>query len=192
MAGSVNKVILVGNLGRDPESRNMQDGSPVVNLSIATSESWKDRMSGERKERTEWHRVVIFNENLARIAQQYLRKGSKVYIEGALQTRKWTDQQGQERFSTEVVLQKFRGELTLLDGKGEGGAGGGDDMGGDYGGGAGGGGYGGGAGGGGFGGGGRSGGGGGGGFGGGGRSGGGGGAGGGRSGGPDLDDEIPF
>lgn len=192
MAGSVNKVILVGNLGRDPESRNMQDGSPVVNLSIATSESWKDRMSGERKERTEWHRVVIFNENLARIAQQYLRKGSKVYIEGALQTRKWTDQQGQERFSTEVVLQKFRGELTLLDGRGEGGAGGGDDMGGDYGGGAGGGGYGGGAGGGGFGGGGRSGGGGGGGFGGGGRSGGGGGAGGGRSGGPDLDDEIPF
>lgn len=191
MAGSVNKVILVGNLGRDPESRNMQDGSPVVNLSIATSESWKDRMSGERKERTEWHRVVIFNENLARIAQQYLRKGSKVYIEGALQTRKWTDQQGQERFSTEVVLQKFRGELTLLDGRGEGGAGGGDDMGGDYGGGAGGG-YGGGAGGGGFGGGGRSGGGGGGGFGGGGRSGGGGGAGGGRSGGPDLDDEIPF
>lgn len=186
MAGSVNKVILVGNLGRDPESRNMQDGSPVVNLSIATSESWKDRMSGERKERTEWHRVVIFNENLARIAQQYLRKGSKVYIEGALQTRKWTDQQGQERFSTEVVLQKFRGELTLLDGRGEGGAGGGDDMGGDYGGGAGGG-YGGGAGG---GGGGRSGGGGG--FGGGGRSGSGGGAGGGRSGGPDLDDEIPF
>ncbi|PWR25866.1 single-stranded DNA-binding protein [Zavarzinia aquatilis] len=179
MAGSVNKVILVGNLGRDPESRNLQDGNPVVNLSIATSETWKDKMSGERKERTEWHRVVIFNENLARIAQQYLRKGSKVYIEGSLQTRKWTDQQGQERYSTEIVLQRFRGELTILDGRGEGG-GGGDDFGGGGGGDFGG--YGGGGGG-------RSGGGG---FGGGGRSGGGGGGGGGRNPGPDLDDEIPF
>ncbi|MFA5122759.1 single-stranded DNA-binding protein [Zavarzinia sp.] len=178
MAGSVNKVILVGNLGRDPESRTLQDGNPVVNLSVATSETWKDKMSGERKERTEWHRVVIFNENLARIAQQYLRKGSKVYVEGSLQTRKWTDQQGQERFSTEVVLQRFRGELTLLDGKGEGGGmGGPDDEGGDFGGGG-------------YGGGGRSGGG----SYGGGRSGGGGGGstsgGGGR--GPALDDEIPF
>lgn len=187
MAGSVNKVILVGNLGRDPESRNLQDGNPVVNLSIATSETWKDKMSGERKERTEWHRVVIFNENLARIAQQYLRKGSKVYIEGTLQTRKWTDQQGQERYSTEIVLQRFRGELTILDGRGEGG-GGGDDFGGGGGGDFGG--YGGGN----AGGGGRSGGGGfGGGGGGGGRSGGGGfGGGGGGGRGPDLDDEIPF
>lgn len=186
MAGSVNKVILVGNLGRDPESRNLQDGNPVVNLSIATSETWKDKMSGERKERTEWHRVVIFNENLAKIAQQYLRKGSKVYIEGSLQTRKWTDQQGQERYSTEIVLQRFRGELTILDGRGEGGAGGGDDFGGGGGGDFGG--YGGGGAGG--AGGGRAGGGG---FGGGGRSGGGGGAGGGgRNPGPDLDDEIPF
>lgn len=185
MAGSVNKVILVGNLGRDPESRNLQDGNPVVNLSIATSETWKDKMSGERKERTEWHRVVIFNENLAKIAQQYLRKGSKVYIEGSLQTRKWTDQQGQERYSTEIVLQRFRGELTILDGRGEGGGGGGDDFGGPAGGGGDFGGYGGGGAGGG-----RAGGGGG--FGGGGRSGGGGAGGGGRNPGPDLDDEIPF
>ncbi len=168
MAGSVNKVILVGNLGRDPESRNMQDGSPVVNMRIATSESWKDRATGERRERTEWHNVVIFNENLARIAQQYLRKGSKVYVEGALQTRKWTDKDGQDRYTTEVVLSRFNGNLTLLDGRGEGGgsyAGGGDDdfgapasRGGGMGGGRG--------------------------------AGGGGGGGGGR--GPDLDDEIPF
>ena len=121
MAGSVNKVILVGNLGRDPEVRNTQDGRKVVNLSLATSESWRDRQSGERKERTEWHRVVIFNDNLVKVAENYLRKGSKVYLEGALQTRKWTDQSGQEKFSTEVVLQKFRGELTMLDGRGEGG-----------------------------------------------------------------------
>ncbi len=133
MAGSVNKVILVGNLGRDPEVRHTQDGKPVVNLSVATSESWKDRNTGERQERTEWHRVVIFNENLARIAEQYLRKGSKVYLEGQLQTRKWTDQSGAERYSTEVVLSRFKGELTLLDAKGEGGgsyaAAGGDDFG---------------------------------------------------------------
>jgi len=119
MAGSVNKVILVGNLGRDPEVRTMNDGSPVVNLSIATSETWRDRNSGERKERTEWHRVVIFNENLAKVAQQYLKKGSTVYIEGQLQTRKWTDQQGQEKYSTEVVLQRYRGELTMLGGRGD-------------------------------------------------------------------------
>lgn len=123
MAGSVNKVILVGNLGRDPEVRTMQDGNKVVNLAVATSETWRDRSSGERRERTEWHRVVIFNENLAKVAEQYLRKGSKVYVEGQLQTRKWTDQQGQERYSTEVVLQRFRGELTMLDGRGEGGGG---------------------------------------------------------------------
>ena len=115
MAGSVNKVILVGNLGRDPEVRNTQNGDPIVHLSLATSESWKDRNSGERRERTEWHRVVIFNENLGRIAQQYLKKGSKVYIEGQLQTRKWQDQSGQDKYSTEVVLQRFRGELTMLD-----------------------------------------------------------------------------
>ena len=121
MAGSVNKVILIGNLGRDPEVRRMGSGDAVVNLRIATSESWRDRTSGERKERTEWHSVVIFNENLAKIAEQYLKKGSKVYIEGQLQTRKWTDQSGQERYSTEVVLQRFRGELTLLDRRGEGG-----------------------------------------------------------------------
>ncbi|MBM3485165.1 MAG: single-stranded DNA-binding protein [Alphaproteobacteria bacterium] len=124
MAGSVNKVILVGNLGRDPEVRHTQDGSPVVNLSVATSETWRDRASGERKERTEWHRVVIFNDRLGEVAQKFLRKGSKVYLEGQLQTRKWTDQQGQERYSTEVVLSKFRGELTMLDGRGEGGGGG--------------------------------------------------------------------
>ena len=116
MAGSVNKVILIGNLGRDPELRSTQDGTRIANLAVATSESWRDRVSGERKERTEWHRVVIFNERLAEIAEKYLKKGSKVYIEGALQTRKWTDQGGQERYSTEVVLQRFRGELTMLDG----------------------------------------------------------------------------
>lgn len=135
MAGSVNKVILVGNLGADPEVRRLNDGSSVVNLRLATSESWRDKTSGERKERTEWHRVVIFNENLGRVAEQYLRKGSKVYVEGQLQTRKWQDQSGQDRYSTEVVLQRFRGELTMLDGKGEGGGGGG---GGGYGGGSGG------------------------------------------------------
>ena len=118
MAGSVNKVILVGNLGKDPEVRRMGSGEPVVNLSVATSESWKDKATGERKEKTEWHSVVIFNENLARVAEQYLKKGSKVYVEGQLQTRKWTDQQGQEKYTTEVVLQRFRGELTLLDGRG--------------------------------------------------------------------------
>ena len=118
MAGSINKVILIGNLGRDPEVRQTQDGNPVVNVSLATSESWKDRTSGERRERTEWHRVVIFNENLARIAEQYLRKGSKIYVEGQLQTRKWQDQSGQDRYSTEVVLGRFRGELTMLDGRG--------------------------------------------------------------------------
>ena len=115
MAGSVNKVILVGNLGRDPEVRQMQDGNPVVNLSLATSENWKDRSTGERRERTEWHRVVIFNENLARVAEQYLRKGSKIYVEGTLQTRKWQDQSGQDKYTTEVVLGRFRGELTMLD-----------------------------------------------------------------------------
>lgn len=125
MAGSVNKVILVGNLGRDPEVRTMNDGSPVVNLSLATSETWKDRNSGERRERTEWHRVVIFNENLAKVAQQYLKKGSTIYIEGQLQTRKWTDQSGVEKYSTEVVLQRFRGELTMLGGRGDSQGGGG-------------------------------------------------------------------
>ncbi len=117
MAGSVNKVILVGNLGADPEVRTMQSGDKLVNLSVATSETWRDRQSGERREKTEWHRVVIFNENLAKVAEQYLRKGSKVYLEGALQTRKWQDQNGQDRYSTEVVLQKYRGELTMLDGR---------------------------------------------------------------------------
>ena len=120
MAGSVNKVILVGNLGRDPEIRTLNSGDRVANLSVATSETWRDRNSGERKERTEWHRVVIFNDNLVKVAESFLRKGSKVYIEGALQTRKY-EQGGQEKYSTEVVLQKFRGELTMLDGKGEGG-----------------------------------------------------------------------
>ena len=134
MAGSVNKVILLGNLGRDPDVRSSQDGTKIVNLSIATSERWKDRMSGEPRERTEWHRVVIFNENLARIAEQYLRKGSSVYVEGQLQTRKWTDQQGVEKYSTEVVLSRFRGELTLLGGRGDSG-GYGDSTGGGYGGG---------------------------------------------------------
>ncbi len=126
MAGSVNKVILVGNLGKDPEVRRMTSGEPVVNLSIATSESWRDKASGERKEKTEWHRVVIFNENLAKVAEQYLRKGAKVYIEGQLSTRKWTDKDGAEKYSTEVVLNRFRGELQMLDSRGgsEGGGGG--------------------------------------------------------------------
>ncbi|QGZ33837.1 single-stranded DNA-binding protein [Stappia indica] len=194
MSGSVNKVILVGNLGADPEVRRMQDGRPVVNLRIATSETWRDRSSGERKERTEWHRVVIFNEGLAKVAENYLRKGSKVYIEGQLQTRKWQDQSGQERYSTEVVLQGFNSTLTMLDGRGEGGGGGGGGgrsvegggsgggyeggSGGGYGGGSGGG-YGGGSGGG---------------YGGGsgGSGGGSGGSGGGFGGGSDMDDEIPF
>ena len=138
MAGSVNKVILIGNLGADPEIRRTQDGRPIANLRLATSESWKDNNTGERKEKTEWHRVVIFNENLCRIAEQYLKKGSKVFIEGALQTRKWQDQSGQDRYSTEVVLQGFRGEMTLLDSRASGGgaSGGdfsGDDAGGDFG-----------------------------------------------------------
>ncbi|WRH60903.1 MAG: single-stranded DNA-binding protein [Fuscovulum sp.] len=178
MAGSVNKVIIVGNLGRDPEVRSFQNGGKVVNLRIATSETWRDKSSGERKERTEWHSVAIFNENIAKVAEQYLKKGSKVYVEGQLETRKWQDQSGQDRYTTEVVIRPYRGELTLLDGRDGGGGGGG--AGGDYGGG----GYddyqGGGA----------SGGGGGGYQGGGARSGGGGGApAGGRS---DMDDEIPF
>ena len=161
MAGSVNKVILVGNLGRDPESRSFQNGGKVVNLRIATSESWKDKNSGERKEKTEWHSVAIFNEGLANVAERFLRKGSKVYIEGALQTRKWQDQQGNDKYSTEIVLQGFNSVLTMLDGPGgsqgggggggRGGAGGGDDWAGggdDFGGGSsGGGGYGGGRGG---------------------------------------------
>lgn len=121
MAGSVNKVILVGNLGADPEIRRLNSGDPVVNMRIATSETWRDRQSGERRERTEWHNVVIFNDNLAKVAEQYLKKGAKVYIEGQLQTRKWTDQNGQERYTTEVVLQKFRGELQMLDTRGQGG-----------------------------------------------------------------------
>jgi single-strand DNA-binding protein len=115
MAGSVNKVILVGNLGADPEVKRLPSGDLMVNLRLATSESWRDKQTGERKDKTEWHRVVIFNDNLAKVAEQYLRKGAKVYIEGQLQTRKWTDQQGQERYSTEVVVPKFRGELTMLD-----------------------------------------------------------------------------
>ena len=183
MAGSVNKVILLGNLGRDPEVRTTQDGTTIVNFTLATSERWRDKGSGEQRERTEWHRVVIFNENLARIAEQYLRKGSSVYVEGQLQTRKWTDQSGQEKYTTEVVLQRFRGELTLLGGRGDsggggGGYGGGDDYGrgDDFGGGSGGGSSGGGSSGGGSS--------------GGGRAGGGGPA---PMGGPnDLDDEIPF
>ena len=133
MAGSVNKVILVGNLGRDPEIRSTQDGLRIANLNLATSESWRDRNSGERKERTEWHRVVIFNENLVTIAEKYLRKGSKIYVEGALQTRKWTDNAGVEKYSTEVVLTRFRGELTMLDGARDGGrAGAGGAMEGGY------------------------------------------------------------
>ncbi len=125
MAGSVNKVILVGNLGRDPEVRTFQNGGKVCNLRIATSENWRDRNTGERREKTEWHSVAIFAEPLARIAEQYLRKGSKVYIEGQLETRKWQDQSGQDRYSTEVVLRPYRGELTLLDSRAEGGGGGG-------------------------------------------------------------------
>ncbi|MBN9413337.1 MAG: single-stranded DNA-binding protein [Candidatus Paracaedimonas acanthamoebae] len=120
MAGSVNKVILVGNLGRDPEIRHAQDGTKIVQLSIATSEAWKDRTTGERKDRTEWHRVVVFNDRLTDVCEKYLRKGAKVFIEGQLQTRKWTDQSGQEKYTTEVVLAKFRGELTMLDGRSEG------------------------------------------------------------------------
>jgi single-strand DNA-binding protein len=121
MAGSVNKVILIGNLGRDPEVRRTQDGRPIVNFSVATSETWRDKNTGERKERTEWHRIVIFNEPLCRIAEQYLKKGSKVYLEGQLQTRKWQDQSGQEKTSTEVVLQGFNAQLTMLDRAGSGG-----------------------------------------------------------------------
>ena len=166
MAGSVNKVILVGNLGRDPEIRSTQDGTKIANLSLATSENWRDRNTGERRERTEWHRVVIFNDRLVDVVEKYLRKGSKIYIEGQLQTRKWTDQSGVEKYTTEVVLQRYRGELTMLDGRQDGGGGGG--YGDDGGPGGGGGGFGGGGSGGGFGGG----------------SGGGGGG--------DLDDEIPF
>lgn len=129
MAGSVNKVILIGNLGRDPEVRSFQNGGRVANLSVATSESWRDKASGERKERTEWHRVVIFNEKLVEVAEKYLKKGSKVYLEGQLETRKWTDQSGQEKYTTEVVLRPFRGELTMLDGRGAGtGAGAGDEF----------------------------------------------------------------
>ena len=123
MAGSVNKVILVGNLGKDPEVRRMTNGEPVVNLSVATSETWKDKASGERKEKTEWHRVVIFNENLAKVAEQYLKKGAKVYLEGALQTRKWTDKDGQDKYSTEVVLNRFNGTMVMLDGRSGGGEG---------------------------------------------------------------------
>ncbi len=123
MAGSVNKVILIGNLGKDPDVRRMSSGEPVVNLSVATSETWRDKSSGERRERTEWHRVVIFNENLAKVAEQYLKKGAKVYLEGQLQTRKYTDKDGVEKYSTEVVLQRFRGELQMLDSRGEGGGG---------------------------------------------------------------------
>ncbi|MBK6468640.1 MAG: single-stranded DNA-binding protein [Rhodobacter sp.] len=177
MAGSVNKVILIGNLGRDPEVRSFQNGGKVVNLRIATSENWRDRATGERKERTEWHSVAIFDENIAKVAEQYLKKGSTVYIEGQLETRKWQDQSGQDKYTTEVVLRPFRSAMTMLGGRGDGGGGGGgyDDRGGqeDFGGGSAGGsggGYGSGSG--------R-----------GGASGGGGSGGGGRS---DMDDEIPF
>ncbi|MCA0273573.1 MAG: single-stranded DNA-binding protein [Proteobacteria bacterium] len=174
MAGSVNKVILIGNLGRDPEVRSFQNGGKVVNLRIATSENWRDRSTGERKERTEWHSVAIFDENLAKVAEQYLKKGSTVYIEGQLETRKWQDQSGQDRYSTEIVLRPFRSSMTMLGGRGEagGGSGGGgyeDDRGGYSGGSGGGGSYGGGSSGGG--------------------SGGGQGGGGSRA---DMDDEIPF
>lgn len=129
MAGSVNKVILVGNLGADPEVRRLNSGDPVVNLRIATSENWRDKSTGERREKTEWHNVVIFNDNLAKVAENYLKKGSKVYVEGQLQTRKWQDRDGNDKYTTEVVLQRYRGELTMLDGRGEGG---GDRMGGGY------------------------------------------------------------
>ncbi|MET0173695.1 single-stranded DNA-binding protein [Agrobacterium vaccinii] len=134
MAGSVNKVILVGNVGADPEIRRTQDGRPIANLRIATSESWRDRNSGERREKTEWHTVVVFNEGLCKVVEQYVKKGAKLYIEGALQTRKWQDQTGADRYSTEIVLQGFNSTLTMLDGRGEGGGGGagrgGDDFGG--------------------------------------------------------------
>ena len=130
MAGSVNKVILVGNLGADPEVRRLNSGDPVVNLRIATSENWRDKATGERREKTEWHNVVIFNDNLAKVAENYLKKGSKVYIEGQLQTRKWQDRDGNDKYTTEVVLQRYRGELTMLDGRGD--SGGGDRMGGGY------------------------------------------------------------
>jgi single-strand DNA-binding protein len=134
MAGSVNKVILVGNLGADPEIRRTQDGRPIVNLRVATTDTWRDKGSGERKERTEWHRVVIFSEGLAKVAEQYLKKGSRVYLEGQLQTRKWQDQGGQDRYSTEVVLQNFSSQMVLLDRAGGGGGGfGGDDNGSDFG-----------------------------------------------------------
>ena len=147
MAGSVNKVILVGNVGADPEIRRTQDGRPIANLRIATSESWRDRNSGERKEKTEWHTVVVFNEGLCKVVEQYVKKGAKLYIEGALQTRKWQDQNGNDRYSTEIVLQGFNSTLTMIDGRGEGGGGGrggdfgggGDYAGGSYGGGSGGG-----------------------------------------------------
>jgi single-strand DNA-binding protein len=176
MAGSVNKVILVGNLGRDPEIRSTQNGSRVANLRVATSETWRDRESGERRERTEWHSVVIFNERLLEVAEKYLKKGQKVYLEGELQTRKWTDKDGQEKYTTEVVLQRYRGELVMLSGRDSGGGGEGGDYGGDFGGGGG-----------------RSGGHGGGGDFGGGRGGGGSGGGGGAKRPPaDLDDDIPF
>lgn len=135
MAGSVNKVILIGNLGQDPEVKTFGNGGQVCNLSIATSENWKDKNTGERRDKTEWHRVVIFNENLIKVAQNYLKKGSKIYIEGSLQTRKWTDQSGVDKYSTEVVLQRYRGELTMLDSRSEGGGGyGGGQGGGNYGG----------------------------------------------------------
>lgn len=175
MAGSVNKVILIGNLGADPDIKRTQDGRPIANLSVATSESWRDKNTGERREKTEWHRVVIFNEGLCKIAENYLKKGSKIYIEGQLQTRKWTDQSGQDKYSTEVVLQGFNGNLTMLDGRNEGGGGGGGRVGSDYGGGGGD-----------FGGGSSSGG------GRGGSGGGGFGGGGGGGGSRDLDDDIPF
>ncbi len=149
MAGSVNKVILVGNLGKDPEVRNTQDGTKIVNLTLATSETWNDRASGERKERTEWHRVVIFNDRVADVAERFLKKGAKVYVEGSLQTRKWTDQSGQERYTTEVMIGRFNGQLTMLDTRSGGGGGaeaGGYGGGSEMGGGGGGGGYGGGGG----------------------------------------------
>ncbi len=133
MAGSVNKVILVGNLGADPEIRRTSDGRPVANLRVATSESWKDKATGERREKTEWHRVVIFNEGLCRIAEQYLKKGAKVYLEGQLQTRKWQDKEGQDRYSTEVVLQGFNSQLTMLDSRGGGGGGALEDQSGEFG-----------------------------------------------------------
>ncbi|MBO3760313.1 single-stranded DNA-binding protein [Ciceribacter sp. L1K23] len=134
MAGSVNKVILIGNVGADPEIRRTQDGRPIANLRIATSESWRDRNSGERKEKTEWHNVVVFNEGLCKVVEQYVKKGAKLYIEGALQTRKWQDQSGQDRYTTEVVLQGFNSTLTMLDGRGDGGGAsrGGSDFGGGY------------------------------------------------------------